>query len=191
MRIFALTVASAVAALPILPAPAAAGGCHTAACYEKVRTPDVYATVARPVVVVPARSEVVHTPAVYGSVVRQVEVAPARAWHSYSPPVYSSVARTVVVSPGGFRWQHTVDRHGRERLCKVYVAPVTRTVQQTVLVKPAERHTHVAPALYKTVHQPVVVRPTSVHTVHHPAVVDYRREKVLVRPGGYRWQPVR
>jgi hypothetical protein len=187
MRCFVFPFAAAVAALPMGPVVATAG-CHHAACYEKVRTPDIYATVARPVVVAPARSEIIRTPAVHGTVVRQIEVAPARAWHSHSPPVYGSVARKVVVSPGGFRWQYTVDRHGRERLCKVYVAPVTRTVQQTVLVKPAERHTHVAPALYKTIHQPVVLRPTSVHTVHHPAVVDYRREKVLVRPGGYHWQ---
>jgi hypothetical protein len=190
MRHSYLALAAALMIGPSFVANASAG-CHRPTCYEKVRTPDAYATVVRPTVIAPAHTDVVRTPAVRATVARQVEVAPARAWHSYSPAVYGTVERTVVVKPGGYHWQHTVDRHGRERLCKVYVAPVRRVVHQTVLLKAAERRTHVAPAVHATVHRPVIVRPATVQTTHHPAVIGYRTEQVLVRPGGHRWQPVR
>ena len=182
-------VVSAAVVLSLAVAGAAsAGGCGAGECYEKVHAPDVYQTVAHPVVVAPARTEVVHTPAVYGSVARQVEVAPARAWHSVTPALYGTRQREVVVQPGGWRWQHTVDRHGRERLCKVYVAPVTSTVTEKVLLEPARRVTHVAPAVYREEHRTVVLKAAESHVVHHPAVVGVRHRDVLVRRGGWHWQ---
>ena len=179
-------VAAALAALPLVISLPATAGCH-GECYEKVRTPDVYQTVAKAYVVEPARTSVVHTPAVYGAVRQTVEVAPARAYHSYTAPVYGTVNREVVVGGGGYAWQRTVDAFGRERMCKVYVPPVTRTVSERVLVQPSERVTHVVPAVHKEVIRPVVVQPASTHRVHHPAVYGYNTYNVLVQRGGYHW----
>lgn len=177
-----------LAALPAiaLAAPAAAG-CHHGECYEKVHTPAVYATVARPVVVAPARSEMHYSPAVYGTVAREVEVAPARAWHSYTPAVYGTVQREVVVAPGGYGWQRSVDWHGRERICKVYRPAVTQRVAERVMIAPPQRVTHVSPAVYATVHRPVVLQEARAYRVYRPAVVAYERRDVLVRRGGHHW----
>lgn len=186
-RIMPLVAALAVMPL-VLSTSVSAGGCHQGECYDKVRIPDLYATVAKPVVVAPAHTEIVHAPAVYGRVARTVEVAPARAYTSYSAPVYGTVAKEVVVSAGGYRWQHTVDAHGRERLCKVYTPPVTRTYHARVLLQPSQRITHVTPAVYQDVHRTVLVQPAHTHRIHHPAVVGHRYYDVLVQRGGYRWQ---
>lgn len=176
----------------VLPAVAlatsATAGCHHGECYEKVQAPDVYATVTRPVVVAPPRTEVYHSPAVYGTVARQVEVAPARAWHSYTPAVYATVERDVVVAPGGYSWQRSVGWHGHERMCKVYHPAVTRRVSERVMVAPPERLTHVKPAVYATVHRPVMLQEARTHRVYRPAVVAYHRHDVLVRRGGHYWQ---
>lgn len=191
MFLRASTVLAALAVTPFLIAGAAlAGGCghHHSECYERVRTPDVYATVADPVLVRPAYSEVYRTPAVYGTISRRVEVAPARAYHTYSAPVYATVARRVVVVPGGYRWERTVDRHGRERMCKVAVAPVTRVVHERALVEPGRRVTHVVPAVYRDVQRTVVMREAQSHRVYHPAVVGVRHRHVLVRRGHVRWE---
>ena len=186
-----LKIAAALAALPVAVAASAAfaGGCGAhGECYDRVRTPDVYATVARPVVVAPARTEVYHSPAVYGTVARTVEVAPARAYSSTTPAVYGTVNKEIVVAPGGYRWQHTVDRSGRERLCKVATPAVTRTVKERVLLQPAQRVTHVTPAVHKDVHRTVVLKEAATHTVHRPALVGYQHQSVLVKRGGSHWQ---
>lgn len=185
-----LKVSVVLAALPVVAASGQTFGqafaCH-GECYEKVRTPDVYATLARPVVVAPARSHVVHSPEVLGTIARSVEVAPARAYTSYSAPVYGTVARDVVVAPGGYRWERRSGRSGREEMCKVYVPPVTRTVHEPVLVEPARRVVHVTPAVRREVHRTVVLQPAARHVVHTPAVVAYERQDVLVQKGGTRW----
>jgi hypothetical protein len=183
-----LPAAAMVAALPLITTTALAGGCVHEECYAKVRAPDVYRTVLEPVVVRPARTEIVTTPAVYGAIARQVEVVPARAWHSVAPAVYGTVEREVVVKPGGWRWQRSVDRHGRETMCKVYVAPETRTVTATVLVEPARRITHVTPAVYREEYRTVLLKPAETHRLYHPAVFTYRSRDVLVRRGGWRWE---
>jgi hypothetical protein len=202
-------------------------------CYEKVRLPDVYATRARQVVVRPGYSQVVTTPpvvvdrpervvvspghwqavatpAVTGTRAERVLVAPASRSYSDVPAVTRTVHETVVVHPGGVQWQHKRGWFGREKLCKVQTAPVTRTVAHNVVVAPARRVAHVTPAVYETVERSVVVRPASVQHVYqppvhgyvnrqvvvqpatqrvisHPPVVAVAHERVLVRQGGYGW----
>lgn len=186
-RSILLRLAPALAGLLLAPA-AAHAGCWHQECYEKVRTPDVYARVVQPVVVAPARVDVYRTPAVYGAVAREVEVAPARAWTSYTPAVYGTVSREVVVSQAGWRWQRTVDWRGRERMCRVAVPAVTRRVHERVLLEPGRRVTHVAPAITRTVYRDVLVEPAHTHRVWRPALVGYAHRNVLVRRGGHHWQ---
>jgi hypothetical protein len=203
------------------------------ACYDKVRLPDVYAVRTRPAVVSPGWREVVPSPALYARSTVPVEVRPGRwrtrvhapvyatrlervvvapAGHTYEdvPAVTRRVARTVV-SPGGVTWVRRRGLFGRERLCKVVRAPVTRTVVRDVIVSPARRIAHRTPAVYATVarpvlvrpavaervyeppvhalySRPVVVRPAGVQLIDHPPVVGVARESVLVRSGGYAWK---
>lgn len=200
-------VLSASLAMALGANPALAGGCRhaSAECYQKVKTPDVYATVARPVVLAPARHEVVvsppvvvdrlekveiqparfavhHTPAVKALVHRPVEVAPARAHVSWSPAVYATRHRHVVVSPGAVRWERKRDRHGRETLCKVHTPAVTRTVAEKVMIAPPRRAVHVTPAVYANETRTVVVRQVSRHTVYQPALYAWHNRPVIARP---------
>lgn len=182
---------AALAAFPFFTADAVlAGGCgpQRSECYERVRTPDVYATVARPVVERPGYWTTHRSPATYGTIRRRVQVAPARAYHTYSEPIYTTVARQVVVAPGGYRWERTVDRHGRERICKVAVPAQTRIVHERVLVEPGRRVTHVVPAVYRDVARTVVLREAQSHRVYHEPVIGVRHRQVLVRRGGTHWQ---
>lgn len=187
--------------------PALAGGCRhaSAECYEKVKTPDVYATVARPVVVAPARQEVVvtppividrlekveiaparyavhHTPAVTAIVHRPVEVAPARAHVSWTPAVYATRHRDVVVSPGTVRWERKRDRHGRETMCKVRTSPVIRTVAEKVMIAPPRRAVHVSPAVYAHESRTVLVREARRHTVYQPALYAWHTQPMVAQP---------
>jgi hypothetical protein len=235
---YAMAAALASATMPITIQTATAfGDCRGhAECYQKVKAPDTYATVARPVVLQPARSETVHVPAVvtermqrvevqpgswtahhrpaeYGSVAKTVMVQPARVSHSTIPARYETRHETVVVRPASFRWERTVDRHGRETMCKVAVSAETRTVARQVQVSPAHTVAHTVPAVYKTVTQAVLVSPAkTVHTynppvhswvanpmvlrhastkvVTHPAVTAVVHEQVKVKDGAVSWQPV-
>lgn len=202
-----LASATLAAAAAMTTLPALAGGCarDQAECYEKVKAPDVYATVARPVVVEPARTEVVtrpalvmdrlekvevkpahtavvHAPPVYGTIHRTVEVAPARAHVAWTPAVYATRHREVVVSPGRVRWERKVDASGRETLCKVKSPPVTRTVAEKVLVAPPRKSVHITPAVYRDEQRTVVMREAQTHAVHHPAVYAWQRRPVVVAP---------
>ena len=139
-------------------APALAGdhGCQHVECYRQVRQPDVYASVARPVVVEPGYTEVVrhgpviynrsarveavpgrfhvqHVPAMYGSYTRTVMVSPARTIYEHQPAVRKVVHQKVIIRPASYRWENTVDRHGRVTRCKVVVPAVTRTVAREVV----------------------------------------------------------
>lgn len=185
-----LPVAAALAALPAIltASPATAGGCRHHECYEKVRRPEVYATVAKPYVVAPARAEVVRLPAVYGSFARQVEVAPARAHYITTPAVYGVVNRDVVIQPAGFRWERRVNRHGREELCKVHMPAVTRTVSERVILQAPQRVLHYTPAIHRDVQRTIVLQEPARRTIHHPAVLDYAHHRVMVQPAGWQWQ---
>ncbi len=163
----------------VLPASQSfAGGCgggHAVECYEKVRQPDVYTHVTRPVIIRPAltgiytrpavmgaRSEkvvlqpghwqTVRTPAVYADKVERVMVAPAQTTYVDAPAVTRTVRESVVVQPASVRWEHRRGFLGHgERMCKVVVPPVVRHVEREVVVQPARRVAHVTPAVYEHV----------------------------------------
>jgi len=65
----------------------------------KVRTPPVTKTIARDVVVSPARRIIYVTPAVYGVAPRAVLIKPAIATRVYEPPVHGLINRSIVVRP--------------------------------------------------------------------------------------------
>lgn len=234
----AATAAAACAGLMLAAGTAQAfdRGCggHAVACYEKVRTPDVYATVARKVVVRPASREVVETPAIYGRRASRVVVDPARVHAVREPALYTTRLKRVLIRParvsyeqvpatvrtvrervqvsdGGYRWEHRRSLFGRERLCKVRGRPVYKTVTREVVVRPAERIRHVAPAVYEhvperilvreartrkvytpavtaIVHKNVLLKPAERHVIHRPAIVGTEHERVRVREGGYAWR---
>ena len=211
-------------------------GCRSAECYERVRRPDVYATVARPVVIAPGHVDVVrhppvvienvrrietvpgqfhvqHSPAMYGSYTRTVMVSPARTVHQHVPAVRQIVHRHEIVRAASYRWERTVDAHGRVTMCKVGVPQVTRTVarevvvapaqtvalvvpaqyrqiSQPMLVAPARRHFTYQPPAYAYVSEPMVVRPATQSVIHHPPVMGVQHQEVLVQRGGYGWAPV-
>lgn len=196
----AATAAGAGLAAFAVQAEAFDHGCSSRAveCYEKVRKPDVYATVERPVVVAPGRREVIHTPAVieprpyrvgpaysirtehvpavYSTVMRRQLVQPASVSYVHQPAVVQRVHQTVVAHPGGVRWERQVDRHGVERMCKIHVPAVTSTVARDVVVSPARRVAVETPAVYHEVAVPVLVSPARTRHVSVPApyAVAYR-----------------
>jgi len=204
-------IAGVLTGLSLVTCPQAASafdrGCaeHTLACYEKVRRPDVYATVERPVVVAPARREVQHVPAVIQERPYRVEVAPQRVREIREPAIYDTVRRhqlvqparvsyveqpaviervyeTVVTHPGGVAWQRSVGRDGVERMCAVRVAPRTATVARDVVVAPARRVAVSTPAVYREVETPVLVRPAHVRHEVEPAQYAVAHRRVVLRP---------
>ena len=188
----------------IISGPASA--CHPGQeCYEKVRTPDVYQNVERPVVVHPGYREVVqvpavtavHTervevsparvlthnvPAVYGSIMRREMVAPASVSYVATAPIVRTVQEAVVVSPGGYRWEHSRGLSGQERKCKVPFAAVTRTVTRQVVVAPGGRVPVVHPAVYRDVARPVVLREASIRHTFVPAEQAFVNRTIVMRP---------
>ena len=99
-RLLGVGLAAAALAGAALPANAG-GGCRgqAVACYEKVRLPDVYRTVERPVVLRPARQRVVHVPAVIGTRVERQIVAPGRIHAVHQPAVHCTIMRREMVAP--------------------------------------------------------------------------------------------
>jgi len=198
---------SALAALMVASATAGpAAACNgNRECYEKVRAPDLYRTVERPVVVAPGRRvvvpvpavtvdrvervevrpaavQVLHVPAVYGSALRRELVAPARVTYRETPAIVRTVHETVVVRPGGTRWEHSRGPHGEVRKCKVHVAPITRTIARKAVVAPASRIPVVHPAIYRDVARPVVLREAATRTVYVPPVHQYMNRTLVLRP---------
>lgn len=176
-------------------------------CYDKVRTPDLYATRTRPVFVRPGYRSVVPTPPVVRNVTVPVVVRPGRWRTVVAPPVYSMrrervlvapgrkvyeeipavtrrVERTVVV-PGRVHWRRTRDMFGHERMCKVVSKATTRrTIVREVVVSPARRVVHVRRPVYDVVERPVEMRPATARRVFEPAVHSYINRSVIVRPAG-------
>lgn len=190
----------------ITSAVAGGRGCDSAGreCYEKVAVPDMYSTIARQVVVQPARTEVVRQPAVvmqrlervevvpgrwqretvpaqYGSVERSVLVQQASVSYSVAPAQYRKVDETVVVRPASWRWERQVDRHGRETMCKVAVPAVTRIVSRQVMAAGAQKIAHTTPAVYQTVRQSIEMAPARVRHTYVPGSYAYVQRAVVVR----------
>jgi len=179
-----VAVAAVCAAfLLVSPAEACQG---RAECYDKVRLPDVYRTVERPVVVERGYREVYETrPSV---VVRpeRVMLQPPRVDYVMTPPVTRTVMQEIVVRPAGYRWETTWGPYG-ERRCKVPVPAEVRVVPREVLVRPGRRVRMVTPAVYGIRNRAVAVRPSQRYVVDHPPVIAYERQRVRVRKGGTRW----
>lgn len=204
MRAGKFTGPVAFATIALL-SPASAGafdGCgeRSVTCYEKVRKDDVYATVARPVVVEPARREVIHEPAVVQNRPYRVPVAaphwravhvpartmtvmhrelvrPAQVRYVEKPAVYAKVTETVVRRPGHVVWRHSRGLFGRERLCAERAGAETATATRTVMVEPARRVAVETPAVYHVVPRQVQVAPARVRHVYDPG-----RSIVVTRP---------
>lgn len=206
-KVLILTGLAACGVMATTSAHAFDRGCRGAAveCYEKVRRPDVYATVTRQVVVRPAIQQIVHTPpvvvmrptrvevaparvhtehvpAVVGTVVQKQLVKPATVSHVATPPTFRTVHETVVVAPAHQRWEHRRGLLGRETMCKVEVAAQTRTVARQVMVDPGRKVPVVTPAVYRDVVTPVVIRPATVRHVVQPAQHQWVNQPMVVRP---------
>jgi len=98
MRSYKLIFLALAAALPA--SPSLAGGCGGAVeCYEKVRQPDVYATVTRPVIVRPALSGIYHRPAVMGVRAAKVMLQPGHWQTVRTRAVYTDNVERVMVAP--------------------------------------------------------------------------------------------
>ena len=168
-----------------------ASACHgRAECYDKVRFPDVYRTVERPVVVERGYREVYETrPAVLVRPER-VMLSPPRVEYAMTPPVTRTVLQEVVVRRAGYRWERTYGPYG-ERRCKVPVPAEVKVVPREILVRPGRRVRMVTPAVYGYQNRAVAVRPAQRYVVDHPPVVAYERTRVLVRRGGTAWVPAR
>ncbi|WP_072396026.1 hypothetical protein [Hyphomicrobium sp. CS1GBMeth3] len=164
--------------------PAAA--CRGGECYDRVRLPDVYRTVDRPVVLRPGYREVVETEPVVVMRAERVLVAPRRVEYVRTPPVTRTMLQEVVVRRGGWRWETTYGPYG-ERRCKVPVPAEVKLVPREVVVAPGRRVRVVSPPVYAMRERAVAVRPAARIIYDHPPVVGRERARVLVRRGGSAW----
>jgi len=177
----ALIVASSLAA-----APSPAFACGGGDCYDRVRLPDVYATVDRPVIVRRGYREVYDIDPVVVVRPERVMVRPARVVTRARPPVVRTVLQEVVVRPGGYAWRSTYGPYG-ERRCKVPVPPEVKLVPRQVVVRPGRLETVTLPPIYARTNRVVAVRPPRQLVVDHPPVIGRESTRVLVRRGGAVW----
>ena len=182
LRTFA---ASAVvsAACAASPAFACRGGGE---CYDRVRLPDVYRTVERPVVVREGYSRIYETRPVVVVRPERVMVQPGRVDYALTPPVTPTVFQEIVVRPAGYRWERTMGPYG-ERRCKVPVPAEVKVVPREVVVAPSRRVRVVTPPVYAIRNRAIEVRPAQRYVVERPPVIAYERQDVLVRRGGSAW----
>lgn len=179
---------AAVAALGFLIVAATpASACrYGAECYDKVRLPDVYRTVDRPVVVRPGYREVVETRPVVVVRPERVMLQPGRVEYVRTPPVTRTVFQEVVVRRGGYRWASTYGPYG-ERRCKVPVPAEIKVVPREVVVRPGRRVQMVSPPVYAYQNRAIAVRPAQRIVYDYPPVVARERTRVLVRRGATTW----
>ncbi|MCC7253111.1 hypothetical protein [Hyphomicrobium sp.] len=159
-------------------------------CYDKVRLPNVYRTIDRPVVVRPGYREVVETRPVVVVRPERVIVQPARVDYVRTPPVTRTVLQEVVVRRAGYRWATTYGPYG-ERRCKVPVPAEVKVVPREVVVRPGRRVRLVTPPVYAIQNRAVAVRPAERIVYDYPPVIRRERATVLVRRGGTAWVPAR
>jgi hypothetical protein len=164
----------------------AANACTYGECYDKVRVPDVYRTVDRPVVVRPGYREVVETAPVVVVRPERVMLQPPRVDYVMTPPVTRTVFQEIVVRRGGYRWKTTYGPYG-ERRCKVPVPAEVKVVPREVLVAPGRRVRVRTPGVYAYQNRAVAVRPAQRIVYDYPPVVTNERVRVRVRRGGTAW----
>jgi hypothetical protein len=155
-------------------------------CYDRVRDPDVYRTVDRPVIVRPGYREVVETEPVVVMRSERVMVQPGRVDYVMTPPVTRTVLQEIVVRRGGYRWASTYGPYG-ERRCKVPVPAEVKVVPREVVVAPGRRVRMVSPPVYAVRQRALAVRPAQRIVYDYPPVVARERARVLVRRGGSAW----
>lgn len=179
---------AAVAALVsfIFAATPASACRYGAECYDKVRLPDVYRTVDRPVIVRPGYREVVETRPVVVVRPERVMLQPGRVEYVMTPPVTRTVFQEVVVRRGGYRWASTYGPYG-ERRCKVPVPAEVKVVPREVVVRPGRRVRMVSPPVYAYQNRAIAVRPAQRIVYDYPPVVRRERARVLVRRGTTTW----
>ncbi|MGE0025211.1 MAG: hypothetical protein AB7S70_16445 [Hyphomicrobium sp.] len=179
-------VAAFALALSLASAASPASACRYGECYDKVRFPDVYSAVDRPVIVRPGYREVVEKPPVVVVRTERVMVQPGRVEHVMTPPVTRTVFQEVVVRRGGYRWKSTYGPWG-ERRCKVPVAAEVKVIPREVVVAPPRRVRLVTPPVFALQNRAVAVRPARRIVYDYPPVVARERARVLVRRGGTAW----
>jgi len=179
---------SALAAALAVTCGSPAFACRGGDCYDKVRLPDVYATVDRPVVVRPGTRDVYDIDPVVVVRPQRVMVEPPRVVYREGPPIVRTVLQEVVVRPGGYEWHSTWGPYG-ERRCKVPVPPEIKVVPRTVVVRPGRLEAITLPPVYASYNRVVAVRPPRQLVVDHPPVFARERARVLVRRGGEAWVP--
>ncbi|UIJ73997.1 hypothetical protein [Aurantimonas sp. HBX-1] len=197
-----ISVALAAAAGVLAASPSLAGGRPTA-CYEPVRSPALYSTVAEDVLVrpasvvydvVPARygyatREVLveperviaeRIPAEYTTVARQVLLQPERVIRRAAPPVYRTVTETVLIEPARETWEWRVIG-GRRVYCRI-VLPARYGTRERTVVERGESWDEVIPAEYGIEHVQVMLAPE--RYVQHviPARYETVREQVILEP---------
>ncbi|WP_295557894.1 hypothetical protein [uncultured Hyphomicrobium sp.] len=178
---------AALAALfSVASATTPAMACRYGECYDKVRLPDVYRTVDRPVVVRPGYREIVETEPVVVVRPERVVLQPGRVDYVMTPPVTRTVLQEIVVRRGGYRWKTTYGPYG-ERRCKVPVAAEVKVVPREVVVAPGRRVRMVTPPVYGYQNRAIAVRPAQRIVYDTPPVVSYERTRVLVRRGSTAW----
>jgi hypothetical protein len=155
-------------------------------CYDKVRLPDVYRTVDRPVLVRPGYREVIETEPVVVVRPERVLIEPRRVGYEMTPPVTRTVFQEIVVRPAGYRWETTYGPYG-ERRCKVPVPAEIKVVPREVLVEPSRRVRVDMPAVYGVRERVVAVRPARRVVLDYPPVIAREGARHLVRRGGTAW----
>lgn len=180
-----ILAASAVVSAAFAASPALA--CHRGAvCYDRVRLPDVYRTVERPVVVREGYTRIYETRPVVVVRPERVMVYPGRVDYALTPPVTRTVFQEIVVRPAGYRWESTMGPYG-ERRCKVPVPAEVKVVPREIVVAPPRRVRVVTPPVFAFRNRAIAVRPAQRFVVAHPPVVAFERRDVLVRRGGSAW----
>ena len=183
---FTCRLAAVAAVLSMTSMAAPAWACRGGECYDKVRLPDVYETVDRPVVVRPGYREVVETEPTVVVRPERVLIEPRRVDYEMTPPVTRTVFQEIVVRRAGYRWETTYGPYG-ERRCKVPVPAEVKVVPREVFIAPGRRVRVVTPPVYGVRERVVAVKPARRIVMDYPPVVTRERARVLVRRGGTAW----
>lgn len=193
-----LAVATAAAILsPLASQPALAfhdradcGSGHAAECYREVRTPDLYTTRHKSVMVAPGWWETNTVPAVYGHHHKRVMVTPGQTVRHVQAAQWGVIHQQQVVRPGYEAWERRGGRFHDDIICKVQVPAQVATIERRVLVAAEKRvHQHI-PARYEWSDQPYLIRPAHTTRVYHAPVYQAVAERVLVQRGSTALQPV-
>ncbi|HEV7259880.1 MAG TPA: hypothetical protein VGN82_19005 [Bosea sp. (in: a-proteobacteria)] len=184
----ALAASAFSAALLLAPTAAHADGCQGTACYNLVKTPPTYATVAERKLVRKTQTRRRVVPARYATVTEKVLIQPARQIPHHVEGQYYSISDKVLIAPGGPRWEVTTDIYGRTSGCWIYDEPQYGFRQRLVESAPARIEYETIPAVYTQRERRVLVRPTRVVNETIRAGYKTRYRKVLVSPGSEHWQ---